>query len=82
MLIETTAFRNASPQGADFVLAARAPGLDGGPMSGFDSDKVDAEFFAGTALRSNLLFNLGHGDPEKLFPRSPRPAFDQACRVL
>jgi 3-hydroxypropanoate dehydrogenase len=79
--IETTAFRNGSLQGAYFILAARALGLDCGPMSGFDNAKVDAEFFAGTAVRSNFLCNLGHGDPAKLFARSPRLAFDDACRI-
>jgi 3-hydroxypropanoate dehydrogenase len=80
-LIETTAFRNGSLQGAFFMLAARALGLDCGPMSGFDNAKVDAEFFAGTSIRSNFLCNLGHGDPAKLFARSPRLAFDDACRI-
>jgi 3-hydroxypropanoate dehydrogenase len=79
--IETTAFRNGSLQGAYFMLAARALGLDCGPMSGFDNAKVDAEFFAGTAISSNFLCNLGHGDPAKLFARSPRLAFDDACRI-
>jgi 3-hydroxypropanoate dehydrogenase len=81
-LIETTAFRNGSLQGAYFILAARALGLDCGPMSGFDNAKVDAEFFAGTAVRSNFLCNLGHGDPAKLFARSPRLDFDEACRIV
>jgi 3-hydroxypropanoate dehydrogenase len=81
-LIETTAFRNGSLQGAYFILAARALGLDCGPMSGFDNAKVDAEFFAGTSIRSNFLCNLGHGDPAKLFARSPRLAFDEACRIV
>jgi 3-hydroxypropanoate dehydrogenase len=80
-VIETTAFRNGSLQGAYFILAARALGLDCGPMSGFDNVKVDVEFFAGTAVRSNFLCNLGHGDPAKLFARSPRLAFDDACRI-
>jgi 3-hydroxypropanoate dehydrogenase len=80
--IETTAFRNGSLQGAYFILAARALGLDCGPMSGFDNAEVDAEFFAGTAVRSNFLCNLGHGDPAKLFARSPRLAFDDACRIV
>jgi 3-hydroxypropanoate dehydrogenase len=80
-VIETTAFRNGSLQGAYFILAARAVGLDCGPMSGFDNAKVDAEFFAGTSVRSNFLCNLGHGDPAKLFARSPRLAFDDACRI-
>jgi len=81
-LIETTAFRNGSLQGAYLMLAARALGLDCGPMSGFDNAKVDAEFFAGTSVRSNFLCNLGHGDPAKLFARSPRLTFDEACRIV
>ncbi|MDP1534302.1 MAG: malonic semialdehyde reductase, partial [Rubrivivax sp.] len=66
-LIEATAFRNSSLQGAYLMLAARSLGLDCGPMSGFDNAKVDAEFFAGTAVKSNFVCNLGHGDPSKLF---------------
>lgn len=80
-LIETTAFRNGSLQGAYFMLAARAVGLDCGPMSGFDAAKVDAAFFAGTTIRSNFLCNLGYGDPARLHPRQPRLTFDDACRV-
>jgi len=81
-LIEETAFRNSSLQGAYLILAARALGLDCGPMSGFDRAKVDEEFFAGTTVRSNFLVNLGYGEPSKLFPRSPRLEFDQACQLL
>ncbi len=81
-LIEETAFRNSTLQGAYLILAARALGLDCGPMSGFDRAKVDAEFFAGTTVRSNFLVNLGYGDPAGLFPRSPRLEFDQACQLL
>jgi 3-hydroxypropanoate dehydrogenase len=82
-LIETTAFRNATLQGGYFILAARSIGLDCGPMSGFDNAKVDAAFFAGTTIKSNFLVALGHGDPDPgvLFPRSPRLAFDEACRI-
>ena len=80
--IETTAFRNGSLQGGYFILAARALGLDCGPMSGFDSGKVDAAFWAGTAIRTNFLCNLGHGDPSKLFARSPRLSFEEACRIV
>lgn len=80
-LIETTAFRNSSLQAGYFMLAARSLGLDCGPMSGFDNAAVDAAFFAGTAIRSNFICNLGHGDASKLFPRSPRPAFDEFCRI-
>jgi len=80
--IESTAFRNGSLQGAYFIIAARAVGLDCGPMSGFDQAKVDAEFFPGGKVKSNFLCNLGYGDPTKLFARSPRLEFDEACRVL
>ncbi len=78
--IETTAFRNGSLQGGYFILAARALGLDCGPMSGFDNAKVDAAFFAGTQVRSNFLCNLGYGDPAGLHPRGPRLAAEEACR--
>lgn len=81
-LIDTTAFRNASLQGAYLIIAARAMGLDAGPMSGFDNDKVDQEFFAGTRIKSNFLINLGYGDPAGLYPRGPRLAFDEAARIL
>lgn len=79
---ETTAFRNGSMQGGYFILAARAIGLDCGPMSGFDNAKVDLEFFAGSRIKSNFLCNLGHGDASKVMPRSPRLAFDDACNLL
>ncbi len=75
------AFRNGSLQGAYLILAARALGLDAGPMSGFDNDKVDAAFFAGTAITSNFLVNLGYGDPSGVFPRSPRLSFEEAARI-
>jgi 3-hydroxypropanoate dehydrogenase len=78
---EQSAFRNGTLQGAYLVLAARAVGLDAGPMSGFDNAKVDELFFAGTSWRSNFLVNLGYGDPTGLFPRSPRLSFDEACRL-
>jgi 3-hydroxypropanoate dehydrogenase len=81
-LIEETAFRNGSLQGAYFMLAARALGLDCGPMSGFDAGKVNAEFFPDGKWRANFLCNLGFGDPSKLFPRNPRLEFDEACIVL
>ncbi|MFN3883535.1 MAG: malonic semialdehyde reductase [Rhodocyclaceae bacterium] len=81
-LIETTAFRNSSLQGAYFMLAARALGLDCGPMSGFDNAQVDAEFFAGTTIKSNFICSLGYGDPAGLFPRSPRPEFDEVCKII
>jgi 3-hydroxypropanoate dehydrogenase len=79
--LETIALRNSSLQGAYLILAARALGLDTGPMSGFDNAKVDAEFFAGTAVRSNFLINLGQGDAASIFPRSPRLSFEEACRI-
>lgn len=78
----TTAFRNGSLQGAYFILAARALGLDCGPMSGFDNDAVDREFFPDNRVKSNFLCNLGYGDASKLFPRSPRFEFDEVCRIL
>ena len=74
--------RNSSLQTAYMILAARALGLDCGPMTGFDNAKVDAAFFAGTPIRSNILVNLGHGDPASIFPRSPRLGFDEAARIL
>ena len=77
-----TAFRNATLQAAYFLLAARAVGLDCGPMSGFDNAKVDAEFFPDGQLKSNFLCNLGKGDPSKLPPDNPRLAFDEVCRIL
>jgi 3-hydroxypropanoate dehydrogenase len=80
-LIEATAFRNGTLQGAYLILAARALGLDCGPMSGFDADKVNEAFFAGTSVRVNFLCNLGYGRPEALFPRSPRFGFEDACRI-
>ena len=81
-LAETTAFRNASMQGGYLILAARALGLDCGPMSGVDLAKVDAEFFPDGRWKTNFLCNLGRGDPAKLMPRQPRLPFDDACRVL
>lgn len=80
-LIDTTAFRNATLQGAYLIIAARALGLDAGPMSGFDNAKVDQEFFAGTKIKANFLVNLGYGDAEKLFARSPRLSFEEAARI-
>ncbi|MGB4859259.1 MAG: malonic semialdehyde reductase [Dokdonella sp.] len=81
-LIASTAFRNSSLQGAYLIVAARSLGLDCGPMSGFDNDKVDAEFFKGTPIKSNFLVNIGYGDSSVLFPRSPRLPFDEACKIL
>ena len=81
-LAEVTAFRNGTLQGGYFILAARALGLDCGPMSGFDNAKVDAEFFSGTSVKSNFLCNLGYGHASKLFPRNPRLEFEEACKLL
>jgi 3-hydroxypropanoate dehydrogenase len=81
-LCEETALRNGTLQGAYLIIAARALGLDCGPMSGFDRAVVDATFFAGNGWKSNFLVNLGHGDPSALFGRSPRLAFDEACEIL
>jgi 3-hydroxypropanoate dehydrogenase len=80
--IQETAFRNGTLQGAYFMLAARALGLDCGPMSGFDNAAVDEAFFAGTPIRSNFLCNLGYGDSSKLFPRSTRLSFEEICKIL
>lgn len=77
-----TAFRNASLQGGYFLLAARALGLDVGPMSGFDPEGVKAEFFAGTTVEPNFIVNLGYGTDENLFPRSPRLMFEEAAEIL
>lgn len=80
-LIDSTAFRNSTLQGVYFMLAARAVGLDCGPMSGFDNAKLDELFFAGTTVKSNFLINLGYGDVAALFPRSPRLSFDEAASI-
>lgn len=80
--IQDGGFRNGTLQGAYMILAARALGLDCGPMSGFDSSAVDEAFFAGTPWKSNFLVNLGHGDTSRLHPRTPRFDFDQACRIV
>lgn len=81
-LIAETAFRNGTLQAAYLILAARALGLDCGPMSGFDRAAVDRAFFPGGTVQSNILINIGHGDPEGLHPRSPRPAFDEVCAIV
>lgn len=81
-LAESTAFRNGSLQGAYLIIAARSLGLDCGPMSGFDNAGVDAEFFAGTTVKSNFLVNIGHGTEENLFARNPRLSFEEACQIL
>jgi 3-hydroxypropanoate dehydrogenase len=80
VVAETNAFRNGSLQGAYLILAARALGLDCGPMSGFDNAGVDREFFADTRIRSNFICSLGSGTDEKLFPRNPRLSFEEAGR--
>ncbi len=81
-LIEETAIRNGTLQGAYFILAARSLGLDCGPMSGFDRSKVDREFFPDGRVKSNFLCNLAYGDASKLHPRSPRLDFEDACHIL
>ena len=78
---DTTAFRNSSIQGGYFILAARAIGLDCGPMSGFDHAKIDAAFWSGTTVKTNFICSVGHGDPSKVFPRRPRLTFEEACRL-
>lgn len=80
-ILEYVALRNSSLQGAYFMLAARALGLDCGPMSGFNNAKVDAAFFGGTTVKSNFLCNLGYGDASKLHPRGPRLDFNEACKI-
>jgi 3-hydroxypropanoate dehydrogenase len=80
--IAETAFRNGTLQGAYLIMAARALGLDCGPMSGFDNEGVDREFFAGTKIKSNFLCNLAYGDPSVLFPRSRRFSFDEMARIV
>ncbi len=81
-LIRATAFRNGSLQGAYFIVAARAVGLDCGPMSGFDNAKVDAEFFADSRIESNFLCNLGYGDGSRMQLRAPRLEFDEVCKII
>ncbi len=80
-LTRETAFRNSSLQGAWLMMAARALGLDAGPMSGFDKAAVDAAFWAGTKVETNFLCSLGHGTGEQIFPRLPRFDFDEICRI-
>jgi 3-hydroxypropanoate dehydrogenase len=81
-LIAETAFRSSTLQGAYLIVAARALGFDCGPMSGFNRETLDAEFFPDGRWKSNFLCNIGHGDPAKLFPRNPRLEFEQACQDL
>lgn len=80
--IRDTAFRNSSLQGAYFIMAARSLGLDCGPMSGFDKEKLDAEFFPGGRIKSNFICALGYGDPAKVHPRGPRLDFEEACAIV
>lgn len=80
-LSDITAFRNGTLQGAYLILAARALGLDCGPMSGFDNAAVDRLFFAGTNVKSNFICNLGYGDPKGIYPRNPRLEFSEACSI-
>ncbi len=80
--IHDSAFRNSSLQGGYLILAARALGLDCGPMSGFDAAKLDAAFWAGTEVKTNFICTLGQGDPSKVFDRLPRLSFDEACRLV
>jgi 3-hydroxypropanoate dehydrogenase len=79
---EVGALRNSSLQGGYFILAARALGLDTGPMSGFDNAGVDAAFFVGTNIKSNFIVSIGYGTDENLFPRNPRLAFEEAAKIV
>jgi 3-hydroxypropanoate dehydrogenase len=81
-MIDATAFRNSSLQGGYLIIAARALGLDCGPMSGFDAAKLDAEFWGGTAVKTNFVCNLGYADASKTFARSPRLGFAEACQII
>ena len=81
-VVHDTAFRNSTLQGAYLILAARMLGLDAGPISGFDPQKVDELFFSGTPIRSNFIINLGYGDPAGLPRRAPRPSFDDVAKIL
>ena len=79
---DATAFRNSSLQGAYFIIAARAIGLDCGPMSGFDNEAVDREFFPGGRIKSNFICAIGYGDSSGVFPRLPRPDFSEVCSIV
>src|SRR5471030_1681223 len=81
-LIASTAFRNSSLQGGYLIMAARAIGLDCGPMSGFDEAKVNQAFFAGTSVKANFICSIGYGEPAKLRPRAPRLSFAEACSIV
>ena len=80
--IRETAFRNSSLQGAYFIMAVRSLGLDAGPMSGFNSSKLDEIFFPGGKIKSNFICAIGYGDESKLYPRGPRLEFDEACQIV
>lgn len=80
-MIQDTALRNSSLQGGYMIIAARALGLDCGPMSGFDAAKMDSTFWAGSSVKTNFICTLGHGDASKVYPRNPRLAFDEACSL-
>ena len=82
LVAQTTAFRNSSLQGAYLIIAARALGLDCGPMSGFDNEAVDSSFFANTRIKSNFICSIGHGSDQNLFPRNPRLTFEEAGRLV
>ncbi len=81
-LAEATAQRNATLQAAYMIVAARALGLDCGPMSGFDAAKLEAAFWSGTSIKSNFICNIGYGDPHSLYARSPRLSFDEFCKIV
>ncbi|CAN5150207.1 malonic semialdehyde reductase [soil metagenome] len=81
-VIAATAFRNSSLQGGYFIMAARAIGLDCGPMSGFDEPRLNAEFFAGTSIRVNFVCSIGHGDVSRVRPRAPRLEFEEVCKII
>jgi nitroreductase len=81
-MIDATAFRNGTLQGAYLMLAARSLGLDCGPMSGFDAEKINTAFFANSTVKVNFICSLGYGEAAKLFPRSPRLAFEEACKII
>jgi 3-hydroxypropanoate dehydrogenase len=81
-MVETTALRNSALQGAYLIIAARALGLDCGPMSGYNAAGVDQEFFAGTKFKSNFICNIGHGDTSKVMARLPRLPFEEVCKML
>ena len=81
LVVQTTAFRNSSLQGAYLIIAARALGLDCGPMSGFNNDAVDSEFFGGSRIKSNFICSIGYGSDQNLFPRNPRLSFEESGRL-